>query len=153
MIARFSIIILLGAVFLSTQARAQTRPSLEVVIEDTDDNARKCGISDKSMLDAVSTALRENRVSIVADSNPFYVLNLNIIHPDLNKNCTYSVNVKIIYAKRGGQYGNFKTKSGDEIITLCIKDQMGFSLVPDTSRIVSGFIRDMTKACLSELTY
>ncbi len=111
MTARFLMLLLLGLACSASEAAAQKRPSLQIVLEEVSESGRKCGISKDQLRATATLSLRNSRISIVESTNPYFYVNVNVLYSEKMASCIYNARVQIVYAESASLYGEFKRRT------------------------------------------
>lgn len=132
---------------------AQTRATISIVVEDLDDDARKCGVDIQTVRSPAILTLRNNRIA-VRDGNtyPYLYINANLLPINNGSSCIFNLEVSIRDVEAAIFRNGFK-RNGGEAIVLCSKAYLGISPRYNVSKHLSDRIEENLKRCLADVDY
>ena len=141
---------------LPLQANAQSKPQLNVVIEELDSEARECGISADSLRSIANLTLRNNGIQAtdLTSVNLLYV-NFNVMYLASIKYCAFAAKVRV----EGYATEDFTMRklngfaSRKRTTNLCDKSGVAIYRQDNASTASLTMVESYIKLCLGELTY
>jgi hypothetical protein len=136
----------------STSLFAQSRPSLEIIIEALDADAARCNITEPLIRTSATLTLRNNRISVSKGTGPFlYIYVISLYLPKFDS-CTFSASTSIRTSQFARERNGLKTNNFENVL-LCHKT--GIAVGPRTGipKQVSEMVADYVSACLVDIEY
>jgi hypothetical protein len=133
-------------------------PSLRIVVENLDNAARQCGLSQESISSQVSRTLGAGGVRAVdTQTNPYLYVNVNVSVSDAAPVCVENISVRVQGLSdqdmTRSQLGVFRAREvGDRFTVLCDSS----ALVSHPLKSIAAMLTDVervTKICLGKLEY
>jgi len=131
-------------------AEAQDRPRLQILIENLNEDAAKCGVTETSLDSEAALVLRNNGILTTEDSNPYLYLNVTVV---LTGSGICAVNTSA-QLKTGGQRvqaGAFRTRP-NRFASLVFCDDGVLQTWPRGGRGKPN-VELVIKTCLGKLEY
>lgn len=139
----------------SVASSAQERPTLQVLIEDLDQEAAACGIDQRSLESIAALTLRNNGIQVVASTIPYLYVQLTVIaiRNTANNVIGCANNVMITVRALGpAPLGRFKPRKWVGT-NLCMSSAVISGPVSDFSKRTNDMLEQHIKICLGELDY
>ena len=137
-------------------AYAQTKPTLQIIIEEIGEPAEKCGVNKQTLRAPAVLTLRNNGIS-VSDAGTEPHLYIQAIMLAVNNMCTWSLSIQIRDYESATMRGRFKKNraelSGLEAILMCSETSLGVSTKNGVVKQLSDFVEQSLKLCLSKVDY
>jgi hypothetical protein len=138
----------------STTLLAQPRPSLEILIEDLEPAAARCGIVESTLRTLVTLTLWSNQISASKEkSDPFLHLSLNVIFLENVDSCTFNIKTRVTSVQVPRKRNGLQTARGGEVVVLCEMSGMGAGSRNGISKQVSEAVEQQVRNCLADLEY
>lgn len=140
-------------VLFSASSYAQQTKSLEIVIEELSDGAKKCGVTNATLTAPAILTLRNNRLQESATAtDPFLYINATITFIEQVNACAYGITVSIrTYAVATPHHGF--TASSPETVLLCDAGTIVTDARGRIPAIIAGDVEQLVKQCLSKVLY
>jgi hypothetical protein len=134
-------------------AYAQTQPTLSILIEDMDADARKCGVDMQTLRAPAVLTLRNNRIR-VSDTRTYPFLYINAVFLPVNNgaSCVNSISVSIEDVDKAIVRNGFKADKPESAI-LCSARGAGISQLHNTTKQVFELVERYVKRCLANVDY
>lgn len=149
-----SLLIALVAIIFSitsSNAQAQKKPSLSILIEGLSEHAQKCGVTTDNMRAPAVLILRQNRIDVASKNTyPFLYINLTIYISGAS--CVYNLLVSIHSIQSAQERNGFRANKS-EGVDLCHEGYTGAVPVNRTSTVVTEQIEKLLKQCLADISY
>ena len=153
------IVACLAASSLFGSALAQEKPSLNVMVESLDEDAKVCGIDRTTLESVATTTLRSSGIQVVFTANPslyirFTFMAIRFVSDKTVSNCVVHLRVAVKGFTAGTQepLNGFNPK-GPVTVTLCESGSMLLSPTATMDADVSRELEKRIKVCVGSLDY
>jgi hypothetical protein len=145
------------AAFVHGQTWAQAKPGLNILVEDLNANAIKCGINQSSIESIAALTLRNNGIRVTNNESgvPYLGLVATVLSlPTSGCAVSYSVNIFGFIPMPAGGIGGLKASHMPFTVRaqLCHRGAVLIMRSGDSSYFLEGVER-LVKSCLDSLTY
>ncbi len=140
-----------GLAMTAGRAEAQKKPSLSIVMEELDDDARKCGVTADGLRAPAVLILRQNRIDVAsALTDPFLYINLNILSSGAS--CIYNLRVTIETDQPSKDRNGFRANKYEAAV-LCNSSAAGIVPASGAPKTITEEIELNLKRCLAKVSY
>jgi hypothetical protein len=136
----------------STSLFAQSRPSLEIIIEALDADAARCGITESLIRTSATLTLRNNRISVSKQTYPYLYINVISLYLSNIDSCTFSASTSIRTPQPAQERNGLKSNSSERVL-LCNQAGIGVGPRIGIPKQVSEMIAGHVSACLVDIDY
>lgn len=137
----------------ATHLVAQSRPTLEILIEKLSDEAAQCGVIESTLRTPAALTLRNNRLSVSNErTDPYLHLVVTVLYmPNINS-CAFSSRVSIRSAQ-SARVRNYLRSNKFEDVILCNNSVIFFGARNNVPKELAETVATQVADCLADIDY
>ncbi len=136
----------------STSLFAQTRPSLQILVENLSSDDARCGITESIIRTSATLTLRNNRISVSKQTYPYLYINVISLYLPNIDSCAFSGSASIRTPQPAQERNGLKSNSSERVL-LCNQAGMGVGPRTGIPKQVSEMVAGHVSACLVDIDY